>query len=200
MVYVAFVIDAFARRIIGWRAARSMTTDLLLDAVEHAFFTRSQEGIAHLTRLASYSDSGSEYTSVALTSRAGRGRRRPVRRIHRRPLRQPLARDDRGLIENEVVRREQKHSTTYKSTPDTRRLTQKTESPDTPGGVTSCRGRHPASTPRVLHRSSFRIPTCPFGQAGSRTPFSESPRLPHLAGGSGWCGSWSGYGFGLVVT
>lgn len=69
MVYVAFVIDAFARRIIGWRAARSMTTDLLLDAVEHAFFTRSQEGIAHLTRLVSYSDSGSEYTSVALTSR-----------------------------------------------------------------------------------------------------------------------------------
>ena len=31
-VYVAFVIDAFSRRIVGWRAARSMTTDLVLDA------------------------------------------------------------------------------------------------------------------------------------------------------------------------
>jgi transposase InsO family protein len=41
-VYVAFVIDAYSRRILGWRAARSMTTDLVLDAVEHAFFTRAQ--------------------------------------------------------------------------------------------------------------------------------------------------------------
>jgi putative transposase len=43
-VYVAFVIDAFSRRIVGWRAATSMTTALVLDAVEHAFFTRAQEG------------------------------------------------------------------------------------------------------------------------------------------------------------
>jgi transposase InsO family protein len=43
-VYVAFVIDAYSRRIVGWRAAKSMTTDLVLDAVEHAFFTRAQEG------------------------------------------------------------------------------------------------------------------------------------------------------------
>ncbi len=35
-VYVAFVIDVFSRRIIGWRVARSMRTDLVLDALEHA--------------------------------------------------------------------------------------------------------------------------------------------------------------------
>ncbi len=69
MVDVAFVIDAFARRIIGWRAARSMTTDLVLDALEHAFFTRSQEGISDLTGLVSHSDAGSQYTSVAFTTR-----------------------------------------------------------------------------------------------------------------------------------
>lgn len=69
MVYVAFVIDAFARRIIGWRAARSMTTDLVLDALEHAFFTRGQEGISDLTGLVSHSDAGSQYTSVAFTTR-----------------------------------------------------------------------------------------------------------------------------------
>jgi putative transposase len=51
MVYVAFVIDAFSRRIIGWRAARAMNTALVLDAVEHAFFTRAQQGVTDLTGL-----------------------------------------------------------------------------------------------------------------------------------------------------
>ena len=40
-VYVAFVVDVFARRIIGWRAARSMRTDLVLDALEQALWSRS---------------------------------------------------------------------------------------------------------------------------------------------------------------
>lgn len=69
MVYVAFVIDAFSRRIIGWRAARSMTTPLVLDALEHAFFTRAQEGINDLTGLVAHNDAGSQYTSIAFTSR-----------------------------------------------------------------------------------------------------------------------------------
>ena len=55
-VYVAFVIDAYNRRILGWRAARSMTTDLVLDAVQHAFFTRAQEGNASLQGLIAHSD------------------------------------------------------------------------------------------------------------------------------------------------
>jgi putative transposase len=69
MVYVAFVIDAFARRIVGWRAARSMTTALVLDALEHALFTRARDGVTDLTGLISHSDAGSQYTSVALTRR-----------------------------------------------------------------------------------------------------------------------------------
>jgi putative transposase len=69
VVYVAFVVDAFSRRIVGWRAARSMTTALVLDALEHAFFTRAQEGVTDFTRLISHSDAGSQYTSVALTQR-----------------------------------------------------------------------------------------------------------------------------------
>jgi len=68
-VYVAFVIDAFSRRIVGWRAARSMTTDLVLDALEHAFFTRAQEGVTDFTGLTAHSDAGSQYTSVAFTQR-----------------------------------------------------------------------------------------------------------------------------------
>ena len=69
MVYVAFVIDAFSRRIIGWRAARSMTTPLVLDALEHAFFTRAQEGVTDLAGLVAHNDAGSQYTSIAFTSR-----------------------------------------------------------------------------------------------------------------------------------
>ncbi len=63
------MIDAYARRVIGWRAARSMNTALVLDALENAFFTRAQEGVTDLTGLVSHSDAGSQYTSVALTTR-----------------------------------------------------------------------------------------------------------------------------------
>lgn len=69
MVYVAFVIDAFARKIIGWRAAKSMKTALVLDALEHAFFTRNQIGISDFTGLVAHSDAGSQYTSIAFTTR-----------------------------------------------------------------------------------------------------------------------------------
>jgi len=68
-VYVAFVIDAFSRRIVGWRAAKSMTTDLVLDALEHAFFTRAQGGVTDLAGLIAHNDAGSQYTSVAFTQR-----------------------------------------------------------------------------------------------------------------------------------
>jgi len=69
MVYVAFVIDAYARRIIGWRVAKRMTTELVLDALEHAFFTRAQQGITDLSGLVAHSDAGSQYTAIAFTQR-----------------------------------------------------------------------------------------------------------------------------------
>ena len=43
-VYVAFVTDAYARRILGWRCGTSMTTQLVLDALEQAIWTRQREG------------------------------------------------------------------------------------------------------------------------------------------------------------
>ena len=42
--YVAFVIDAYARRILGWRCATTMTSQLVLDALEQAIWTRQREG------------------------------------------------------------------------------------------------------------------------------------------------------------
>jgi putative transposase len=63
-VYVAFVIDVFARRIIGWRVARSMHTDLVLDALEQALWSRSgATGVVH------HSDRGSQYLSIRYSER-----------------------------------------------------------------------------------------------------------------------------------
>jgi putative transposase len=68
-VYVAFVIDAYARRILGWRCSSSMTTPLVLDAIEQAIWTREREGVTDLTGLVHHNDRGSQYTSIAFTER-----------------------------------------------------------------------------------------------------------------------------------
>jgi putative transposase len=69
MVYVAFVIDAYARRILGWRAATTMTTALVLDALDQAVWTRHRDGIKDLAGLIHHNDAGSQYTSIAFTDR-----------------------------------------------------------------------------------------------------------------------------------
>ncbi|WP_157126515.1 IS3 family transposase, partial [Nocardia mikamii] len=67
-VYVAFVIDAYARRIIGWRTGTSMTTELVLDAVEHAIWTRERAGW-NVKDVVHHTDRGSQYTSIAFSER-----------------------------------------------------------------------------------------------------------------------------------
>ena len=63
-VYVAFVTDAFSRRIVGWRAARSLRTDLTLDALEQALYDRDTDaGLIH------HSDRGSQYLAIRYTDR-----------------------------------------------------------------------------------------------------------------------------------
>ena len=69
MVYVAFVIDAYSRRILGWRAATTMRTSLVLDALEHALWTRQRGGRSSLAGLIHHHDAGSQYTSLAFTER-----------------------------------------------------------------------------------------------------------------------------------
>jgi transposase InsO family protein len=65
-VYVAFVIDVFARRIVGWRVARSMRTDFVLDALEQALYARRAERDGALVH---HSDRGSQYVSIRYTER-----------------------------------------------------------------------------------------------------------------------------------
>ena len=65
-LYVAFVIDVFARRIVGWRVSSAMRTDFVLDALEQALFDRQPE---RADTLIHHSDRGSQYVSIRYTER-----------------------------------------------------------------------------------------------------------------------------------
>ncbi len=63
MAYTAFVTDVFSRRIVGWRTASHMRTELPLDALEMAIWTRDRVGDV-LAGLVQHSDAGSQYTAI----------------------------------------------------------------------------------------------------------------------------------------
>ena len=63
--YTAFIVDVFSRRIVGWRTAASLRTDLALDALEMAVFARGQE----LAGLIHHSDRGVQYLAIRYTER-----------------------------------------------------------------------------------------------------------------------------------
>ena len=65
-VYVAFIIDVFARRIVGWRASASARTDYVLDALEQALHERRPGGQDSLIH---HSDRGAQYVSIRYTDR-----------------------------------------------------------------------------------------------------------------------------------
>jgi len=66
MVYVAFVIDVFARKIVGWRVSTSMTTGFVLDALNQAICQRTP---SEADKLIHHSDRGSQYLSIRYTER-----------------------------------------------------------------------------------------------------------------------------------
>ncbi|MFV1877109.1 IS3 family transposase [Nioella sp.] len=65
-VYVAFVIDVFARKIVGWRVSTSMTTGFVLDALNQAICQRAP---SEADKLIHHSDRGSQYLSIKYTER-----------------------------------------------------------------------------------------------------------------------------------
>jgi putative transposase len=66
MAYVCFIVDAFSRRIVGWRVASNMKTSMVLDALEMA---RRSRGHKRLIGLVTHSDAGSQFTSLRFTER-----------------------------------------------------------------------------------------------------------------------------------
>jgi transposase InsO family protein len=101
VVFVAFVVDAFSRRIVGWRASRRMRTDLPLDALEHALHARDI-----VDELVHHSDRGSQYLSLAYTGRLEEaGALNSVGSVGD-SYDNALAESVIGLFKTEVIRRE----------------------------------------------------------------------------------------------
>ena len=101
-VYVAFVIDVFARRIVGWRVSASMRTDLVLDALEQAIYARGHDA---LTGLVHHSDRGVQYLSMRYTDRLADAGIAPSVGSQGDAYDNALAESVIGLFKTEVIRR-----------------------------------------------------------------------------------------------
>lgn len=100
-VYVAFIIDVFARRIVGWKVSRSARTDFVLDALEQALYARKRAG-----ELIHHSDRGVQYVSVRYTDRlAGAGIESSVGSVGD-SYDNALAETINGLYKAEVIHRQ----------------------------------------------------------------------------------------------
>lgn len=101
-VYVAFVIDVFARRIVGWRVSASMRTDFVLDALEQAIYARRGDA---LTGLVHHSDRGTQYLSMRYTERLSDAGIAPSVGTQGDAYDNALAESVIGLFKTEVIRR-----------------------------------------------------------------------------------------------
>jgi len=101
-VYVAFVIDVFARRIVGWRVAPSMRTDLVLDALEQAIHARCDAATSSLIH---HSDRGVQYLSMRYTDRLIDAGIEPSVGSRGDSYDNALAESVIGLFKTEVIRR-----------------------------------------------------------------------------------------------
>ena len=100
--YVAFVIDVFSRLIVGWRAATSMRTELVLDALEMAVWRRASV----LDGLICHSDAGSQYTSLRYTERLAEVGAAPSVGSVGDSYDNSLAESTIGLYKTELIRRQ----------------------------------------------------------------------------------------------
>jgi putative transposase len=101
-LYVAFVIDVFARRIVGWRVSSSMHTDFVLDALEQALYARQPE---RDSRLVHHSDRGSQYVSIRYSERLAEAGIEPSVGSRGDSYDNALAETINGLYEAELIHR-----------------------------------------------------------------------------------------------
>ena len=101
-VYVAFVIDAYARRIVGWRVSTSLRSDLALDALEQALYDRQSDTV---DRLIHHSDRGVQYLSIRYTERLAEAGIEPSVGSKGDSYDNALAESVIGLFKTEVIRR-----------------------------------------------------------------------------------------------
>jgi transposase InsO family protein len=101
-VYVAFVIDVFARRIVGWRVSASLATDFVLDALEQAIYDRRGTGVEDLVH---HSDRGTQYLSMRYTDRLVEAGIEPSVGSRGDSYDNALAESIIGLFKTEVIQR-----------------------------------------------------------------------------------------------
>ena len=101
-VYVAFVIDVFARRIVGWRVSASLATDFVLDALEQAIYDRRGAGVEDLVH---HSDRGTQYVSMRYTDRLAEAGIEPSVGSRGDSYDNALAESIIGLFKTEVIQR-----------------------------------------------------------------------------------------------
>ena len=101
-LYVAFVIDVFARRIVGWRVSSSMHTDFVLDALEQALYARQPERDKSLVH---HSDRGSQYVSIRYSERLDEAGIAPSVGSKGDSYDNALAETINGLYQAEMIRR-----------------------------------------------------------------------------------------------
>ena len=100
-LYVAFVIDVYARRIVGWRVSKSMHTDFVLDALEQALYARQPDR----DRLVHHSDRGSQYVSIRYTERLAEAGIEPSVGSRGDSYDNALAETINGLYKTELIHR-----------------------------------------------------------------------------------------------
>ena len=100
-VYVAFVIDVFARRIVGWRVSASLQTDFVLDALDQAIYERCGADVGDLIH---HSDRGSQYLAMRYTERLADAGIEPSVGSRGDSYDNALAESVIGLFKTEVIR------------------------------------------------------------------------------------------------
>ena len=101
-VYVAFVVDVFSRRIVGWRQSSSMHTEFVLDALEQALYERrptEDDGLVH------HSDRGSQYLSIRYSERLAEAGIEPSVGSRGDSYDNALAETINGLYKAEIIHR-----------------------------------------------------------------------------------------------
>jgi transposase InsO family protein len=101
-LYVAFVIDVFARRIVGWRVSHCMQTDFVLDALEQALHDRRPSGHNSLIH---HSDRGSQYLSIRYSERLAEAGIEPSVGSRGDSYDNALAETINGLYKTELIHR-----------------------------------------------------------------------------------------------
>jgi putative transposase len=168
--YVAFIVDVYAQRIVGWQAATTKATDLVLTPLRIALWDRDRQGRpVEPGQLLHHSDAGSQYTSIRFTEHLELELHRTIDRVGRGRLRQRLNGIDHRLVQDrghhhDRLPRRPLQDPRRRRVRD-RRLGRLVQPPT------------PARIPRLAHPGRVRagLLRCPQSRAATRIGAAEKP-------------------------